>query len=142
LYSYAVHSTHSDLNIGIIPIPLIADLLIFNIQIKDNELSAAVVFFWSAFGNIREPTSRAELMSWFETQGRAALHWLETECTDAGVPLSTKLLAGGVSELVLRDAAQAQLLPLAAAVMATKMIQYPWGIISVKLHTTCTCPCS
>jgi hypothetical protein len=32
-------------------------------------------------GNIREPTSRAELMSWFETQGKVALHWLETACT-------------------------------------------------------------
>ena len=63
-------------------------------------------------GNIREPTSRAELMSWFETQGKVALHWLETACTDAGVPLSTKLLAGGVSELVLRDAAQARLLAI------------------------------
>ena len=29
-------------------------------------------------GNVREPTSRAELMSWFETQGRVALRWLET----------------------------------------------------------------
>ena len=63
-------------------------------------------------GNIREPTSRAELMSWFETQGKVALHWLETACKDAGMPLSTKLLAGGVSELVLRDAAQAQLLAI------------------------------
>jgi nucleotide-binding universal stress UspA family protein len=63
-------------------------------------------------GNIREPTSRAELMSWFEIQGKVALHWLETACTDAGVPLTTRLLAGGVSELVLRDAAQAQLLAI------------------------------
>lgn len=63
-------------------------------------------------GNIREPTSRAELMRWFETQGKIALQWLETACTDAGVPLTTRLLAGGVSELVQRDAAQAQLLAI------------------------------
>jgi nucleotide-binding universal stress UspA family protein len=63
-------------------------------------------------GNVREPTSRAELMSWFETQGRVALHWLETACADAGVPLSTKLMAGGVSALVFRNAAQAQLLAI------------------------------
>jgi nucleotide-binding universal stress UspA family protein len=63
-------------------------------------------------GNLREPTSRAELMSWLETQGKVALHWLETACTDAGVPLTTRLLAGGVSELVLRDAAQARLLAI------------------------------
>jgi len=63
-------------------------------------------------GNVREPTSRAELMSWFETQGEVALHWLETACADAGVPLTTRLMAGGVSELVLRNAAQAQLLAI------------------------------
>ena len=63
-------------------------------------------------GNVRQPTSRAELMSWFETQGKVALHWLETACTDAGVPLSIELLAGGVSKLILRDAAQAQLLAI------------------------------
>lgn len=63
-------------------------------------------------GNIRQPTSRAELMRCFETQGKVALHWLETACTDAGVPLTTRLLACGVSELVLRDTAQAQLLAI------------------------------
>jgi hypothetical protein len=39
---------------------------------------------FSSNGSNREPTSRAELMSWFETQGKVALHWLETACTDAG----------------------------------------------------------
>jgi nucleotide-binding universal stress UspA family protein len=60
----------------------------------------------------REPTSRAELMRWFENQGTVALQWLETACTNAGVPVTTKTLAGGVSELVLRDAAQARLLAI------------------------------
>jgi nucleotide-binding universal stress UspA family protein len=60
----------------------------------------------------REPTSRAELVSWFENQGKLALHWLETVCAEAGVPVTTKLLAGGVSELILRDAAQARLLAI------------------------------
>ena len=61
-------------------------------------------------GSVREPSSRAELMNWFENQGKVALDWLETACADAGVPVTTKLLAGGVSELILRDAAQARLL--------------------------------
>jgi nucleotide-binding universal stress UspA family protein len=63
-------------------------------------------------GDRREPTSRAELMRWFETQGEFALQWLETAGAEAGVPVTTRLLAGGVPELVLRDAAQAQLLAI------------------------------
>lgn len=63
-------------------------------------------------GEFREPTSRAELMSWFQAQGRVALEWLEASYAKTGVPLTTKLLAGGVSELVLREAAQAQLLAI------------------------------
>lgn len=63
-------------------------------------------------GSMREPSSRAELMSWFENQGKVALHWLETACAEAGVPVTTKLLAGGVSELILREATQARLLAI------------------------------
>ncbi len=60
----------------------------------------------------RQPSSRAELMSWLEKQGEVALHWLESACTKAGVPVTTKLLAGGVSELVLRNTARARLLAI------------------------------
>jgi nucleotide-binding universal stress UspA family protein len=60
----------------------------------------------------RKPTSRAELMSWFENQGKVALNWLETASTEAKVPVTTKLLVGGVSELVLHNAAQARLLAI------------------------------
>jgi len=60
----------------------------------------------------REPKSRAELMRWFENQGTLALDWLQTAGKEAGVSVTTKLLAGGVSELVLRDAAQARLLAI------------------------------
>jgi len=63
-------------------------------------------------GDLREPTSRAELMSWFETQGNVALNWLQTACAEAGVPVTTSLLAGGVPEMVIREAAQAQMLAL------------------------------
>jgi len=34
-------------------------------------------------GEQREPTSRAELMSWLETHGRVALNWLQAACTEA-----------------------------------------------------------
>ncbi|MEJ2164180.1 MAG: universal stress protein [Desulfobacterales bacterium] len=60
----------------------------------------------------REPTSRAELVSWFEKQGKVALNWLETAGTEAGVPVTTQLLAGGVAEMVLRNASQARILAI------------------------------
>jgi nucleotide-binding universal stress UspA family protein len=63
-------------------------------------------------GEHREPGSRAELMSWFETQGEVALNQLQTACDEAGVPVTTSLLVGGVPEMVLRYAAQAQMLAL------------------------------
>jgi nucleotide-binding universal stress UspA family protein len=60
----------------------------------------------------REPTSRAELMSWFETQGDVALNWLQTACDEAGIPVTTSLQAGGVAELLTRDAGKAQMLAI------------------------------
>lgn len=60
----------------------------------------------------REPKSRAELMSWFEYQGTLALDWLQAAGKEAGVSVTTQLLAGGVSELVLRNAAKARLLAI------------------------------
>jgi nucleotide-binding universal stress UspA family protein len=58
------------------------------------------------------PKSRAELMRWFENQGTLALDWLQAKGKEAGVPVATELLAGGVSELVLRSAAKARLLAI------------------------------
>ena len=60
----------------------------------------------------REPKSRAELMRWFEKQGTLTLDWLQTAGKAAGVSVNTELLAGGVSELVLRHAAKARLLAI------------------------------
>jgi len=60
----------------------------------------------------REPTSRAELMSWFENQGMLTLNQLQTESKQAGVSVTTKLLTGGVPELILHDAAEARLLAI------------------------------
>jgi nucleotide-binding universal stress UspA family protein len=63
-------------------------------------------------GERQEPNSRAELMSWFETQGKVALNWLQAACTEAGVPVTTNLLVGGIPEMVIRSAAGAQMLAL------------------------------
>ena len=63
-------------------------------------------------GERREPGSRAELMRWFETQGEVALNRLQSACVEAGVPVDTSLIAGGVPEMVIRDAARAQMLAL------------------------------
>lgn len=60
----------------------------------------------------REPASRADLMRWFENQGTLALDRLQAASKEAGVSVTTELLAGGVSELVLRHAAKARLLAI------------------------------
>jgi nucleotide-binding universal stress UspA family protein len=59
-----------------------------------------------------EPASRAELLTWFEEQGDAALQMLEVRCQAAGVPVTAELLAGGVPEMVLRESEQARLLAI------------------------------
>jgi nucleotide-binding universal stress UspA family protein len=59
-----------------------------------------------------EPASRAELLTWFEEQGDAALQMLEVRCQAAGVPVTAELLAGGVPEMVLRESDQARLLAI------------------------------
>jgi nucleotide-binding universal stress UspA family protein len=58
------------------------------------------------------PASRAELLTWFEEQGDAALQRLEARCQAAGVPVTAELLAGGVPEMVLRASEQARLLAI------------------------------
>jgi nucleotide-binding universal stress UspA family protein len=59
-----------------------------------------------------EPSSRAELVAWFEEQGDGALQMLEVRCQAAGVPVTTELVAGGVEELVVRQAERASLLAI------------------------------
>jgi nucleotide-binding universal stress UspA family protein len=60
----------------------------------------------------REPASRAQLLTWFESQGNAALQLLEARCQAAGVPVTAELMAGGVPEMILRRSEQAQLLAI------------------------------
>jgi nucleotide-binding universal stress UspA family protein len=59
-----------------------------------------------------EPTSRAQLVTWFEEQGAAALQQLEARCQAAGVPVTAGVLTGGVPELVLRESEHARLLAI------------------------------
>lgn len=63
-------------------------------------------------GSVEEPPSRAELVTWFEKRGDAALQWLEAHCRAAGVPVTVEMLVGGVPELILREVTQAKLLAL------------------------------
>jgi nucleotide-binding universal stress UspA family protein len=58
------------------------------------------------------PTSRAQLLAWFEEQGETALRILEDRCQAAGVPVTAEILAGGVPEMVLRQAEGARLLAI------------------------------
>lgn len=60
----------------------------------------------------REPTSRAQLLAWFEKQGNAALQLLEARCHAASVPVTAELMAGGVPEMILRASEQARLLAI------------------------------
>jgi nucleotide-binding universal stress UspA family protein len=68
--------------------------------------------FDAELGYKAEPSSRAELVSWFEERGSTALEWLKERCRAAGVPVTTDLLFGGVPELVRERAAEAALLTL------------------------------
>jgi nucleotide-binding universal stress UspA family protein len=63
-------------------------------------------------GNVPEVISREDLITWFKKQGESALRELEANCQATQVAATTDLLFGGVPEMVLREANQAQLLAL------------------------------
>jgi nucleotide-binding universal stress UspA family protein len=63
-------------------------------------------------GSGLRPTSRAELIAWFEHRGQSTLGQLEERCRTGGVLASSELLFGGVPELILASAARAQMLAL------------------------------
>jgi len=56
--------------------------------------------------------SREDLIAELEQQGETALDWLEQRCQTAGIPVSVEMLFGSVSELVLKEAADATLVAL------------------------------
>jgi nucleotide-binding universal stress UspA family protein len=57
-------------------------------------------------------SSRSDLVARFEQQGAAALRQLEAESRTQGIPTTVEIEIGGVSEVVLQRAKQAQLLVL------------------------------
>ncbi len=63
-------------------------------------------------GGDRAILSRAELLDDLEAQGSVALEWLESGCRSAGVPVSTEILVGGVTEMLERESLKAELLAL------------------------------
>ncbi len=56
------------------------------------------------------PNSRQELIDWFETKGAAILTQLEELCLGAGVPVETQIIFGGVPDVMMERAKQADLL--------------------------------
>lgn len=68
--------------------------------------------YHAELGRPEEPTSRAELITWFEEQGDLALRGLEVRCRAANVPVTTQIRFGSVSALIRQEAAQGQMLAL------------------------------
>lgn len=62
--------------------------------------------------NAKQLSSRNELVSQFEQQGETALQWLQVHCQAVNVPVTTKLLFGGVPELIIKESTPAQLLAM------------------------------
>lgn len=59
-----------------------------------------------------EPPPNGQIVEAFEEQGARAIEWLERRCRDAGVPVTTELLFGGVAELIVDKAKDAVMLAL------------------------------
>ena len=68
--------------------------------------------FQKELGAEIRPDSNVNLVCLFQRRGDLALQWLADRCRTEQVPVSTEMLFGGVSELVLKNAEQAQLLVL------------------------------
>ena len=89
------------------------DLSIHGLYVVDEALALdTYADFRHELGNDHEPVSRAELLTWFEEQGDAALQLLEARCRAAGVPVTAEVLVGGVPELLLRKSEQVRLLAI------------------------------
>jgi len=89
------------------------DLLVRGLYVVDEALLLdTYADYRRELGNVPEVTSREDLMTWFKKQGESALRELEARCQAAQVVATTDLLFGGVPEMVLREADQAELLAL------------------------------
>jgi nucleotide-binding universal stress UspA family protein len=89
------------------------DLSVHGLYVVDETLALdSYADYRRELENSGTPSSRAELLTWFEKQGDAALQMLEIRCQAAGVPVTAELLAGGVTEMVLRESEGARLLAI------------------------------
>jgi nucleotide-binding universal stress UspA family protein len=89
------------------------DLSIYGLYVVDEVLALdPYANYGPELGRSAESASREDLIAWSREQGDAALRWLQGRCQAAGVPVTTELVAGGIPELLLGRAAQAQLLAL------------------------------
>jgi nucleotide-binding universal stress UspA family protein len=56
--------------------------------------------------------SNVKLVEMFEEQGTGAIQWLEERCLEAGVPVTSEMLFGGVAELIVEEAREVEILAL------------------------------
>ncbi len=63
-------------------------------------------------GSMSDDISRDRMLAIFKARGFELLHGFEEQCRAAGVPVHTELMLGGVTELILREAEQAEMLSL------------------------------
>ncbi len=68
--------------------------------------------FQHELGNISDVISRDRMLAALKVRGGEALFWLEEQCRAADVPVQTELLLGGVTELILHEAEQAEMISL------------------------------
>ena len=57
-------------------------------------------------------TSRASLIKWFEKRGNSALDQLQQQCASQNVPVVTKVLLGGIPDVILEKVDQVSFLAL------------------------------
>jgi nucleotide-binding universal stress UspA family protein len=96
-----------------IQVAKVLNLAIHGLYVVDEVLSLDTYANYGAeLGSAEEPASRADLIARFERRGGEALRWLERQCQTAQVPVTVEMRLGGVPELLLAAAAQAQLLAL------------------------------
>lgn len=89
------------------------DLLIQGLYVVDEVLILNPYTDYRAeLSSIDEPTSQAELVRRFQEHGHEALEWLEDRCSSAGVWVAVDMMAGGVPDMIRKEATDVQLLAL------------------------------
>ncbi len=63
-------------------------------------------------GGMSDDMSRDHMLAILRARGFEVLHGLEEQCRVTGVPVHTELMLGGVTELILREAEQSEMLSL------------------------------